>query len=309
MESELKNTVNLIAKDGQKINVYCWEDVEKPRAVVQIFHGMAEHAARYDRFAKYLNSLGIVAFADDHRGHGVTGTTNGNLGSLGRDGFNKVVEDEDMITQMIKVKYPNLPVFVFAHSFGSFVGQEYITRYSNNIKGIILCGSAAQIGAKFVAAKAIAAIYKTIFGAEKEAKFLYNLSFGSYNKRIAPGDKTNWLSRDLDEVTKYAADPYCGFPCSGDFYYYFCDGLTKLYKTDKLNNISKELPIYIIAGQEDPVGEYGKNVTKLYDIYKGLNIKDLEIKLYEGARHELLNETNRDEVSRDILCWLDAHMG
>ena len=308
METGLISTVNLIAKDGQKINVYCWEEVEKPRAVMQIFHGMAEHAARYDRFAKCLNSHGIVAFADDHRGHGITGTTNGNLGSLGKDGFNKVVEDENMITRMIKEKYPNLPVYVFAHSFGSFVGQEYITRYGNNIEGIILCGSAAQVGIKFIAAKTMATIYKLIFGAEKEANFLHHLSFGSYNKRIAPGDKTNWLSRDLDEVIKYDKDPYCGFTCSGDFYYYFFDGLTKLYKVDKLNSISKELPIYIIAGKEDPVGEYGRNVTKLYDIYWGLHIKDVEIKLYDEARHELLNEINRDEVTKDIINWIDARM-
>ncbi|NLM73300.1 MAG: alpha/beta hydrolase [Clostridiaceae bacterium] len=308
MENKINNTVTLQAKDGHRINVYCWDDVKSPKAVVQIFHGMAEHALRYERFAKVLNSHGIVAFADDHRGHGITGTTNGKLGSIGKDGFNKIVEDENMITNMIKEKYPDIPVFVFAHSFGSFIGQEYITRYSKNIDGIILCGSSAQKGMKIIAAKVLASIYQFIFGPDREAKLLQNLSFGSYNRRVPPGDNTNWLSRDPDEVMKYNDDPHCGFICSADFYYSLTNGFMGLYKPEKLNSISKDLPICIIAGSEDPVGEYGKNVIKLYDIYKNLNINDVEIKLYEGARHELLNETNRDEVTQDILDWLNARI-
>ncbi len=213
-----------------------------------------------------------------------------------------------MITQILKKKYPNIPIYIFAHSFGSFVGQEYITKYSKDINGIILCGSSAQKGLKFISAKVIASIYSKIFGEEKEAKFLEKLSFRSYNNRIAPSDKTNWLSRDLEEVTKYYTDPNCGFTCSAGFYYYFCDGLTKLYKKNKLEHISKNLPIYIIAGQEDPIGKYGKNTKKLYTIYKKLGISDLKFTLYKDARHELLNELNRDSISKDILNWINEHL-
>lgn len=309
MQSELSNkTINLKARDGHLINVYCWDKVKNPRAILQVFHGMSEHAGRYNRFAKYLNSQGIVVFGDDHRGHGKTAAINGKLGSIGTNGFNNIVDDEYMITQILKEKYPNTPIYVFAHSFGSFVGQEYITRYSKDINGVILCGSAAQKGLKFKFAKTIAFIYMKVFGEEREARFLERLSFGSYNKRITPGDKTNWLSRDFEEIIKYATDSNCGFTCSADFYYYFCDGLTKLYKKNKLEIINKNLPIYIIAGEEDPVGEYGKNVKKLYDIYNNLSISDVKITLYKDARHELLNELNRDYVTKDILNWINEHL-
>jgi alpha-beta hydrolase superfamily lysophospholipase len=298
----------LNAKDGYKIHIHCWEDVKKPRAVLQIFHGMSEHAGRYERFAKYLNAQGIVVYADDHRGHGVTADLNDGQGYLGEDGFNRIVADEYMLTEYVKQKYPQLPVIIFAHSFGSFIAQEYLIQHSKDISGIILCGSAAQTGFKFRMAKSIAKIYSTILGEKREAKFLDKLSFGSYNKRIKDADTFSWLSRDPEEVLKYNNDPKCGFICTANFYYNFCKGLVDLYQNDKLDRISKEIPIYIIAGKEDPVGEYGKRVILLEKLYRKKGIRNVDISIYEGARHELLNETNRDEVTKDILKWMEQNV-
>ncbi len=297
-----------IAKDGHNLNVYCWDEVENPKAVLQIFHGMGEHAGRYERLANFLNSKGIAVYGDDHRGHGKTASFNGKLGVIGKNGFYNIVEDEHMITRMLREKYPNVPLYVFAHSFGSFIGQDFITKYSNEIDGIILCGTAAQLGAEFRYAKHLAFVQMNLFGEEKPARLLHKLGFGNYNKKIDISDKSNWLSRDPEEVMKYDNDPACGFICSFGFYYYFMDGLVKLYRKDKLDNIRKNLPIYIIAGQEDPVGQYGKRVNKLFDIYREQNISDLNIKLYKDCRHELLNELNRDEVTNDILKWINEHL-
>ena len=303
-----RNSISLKAKDGHMINVYCWNKVERPIAVLQIFHGMAEHAGRYNKFANSLNNQEIAVFGDDHRGHGQTAILNGKPGVIGKDGFNKIVEDEYMITNMIKNKYPKTPVYIFAHSFGSFIGQEYITRYGSEIDGIILCGTAAQIGFEFRLAKILAFLQMKIFGEEEKATFLEFLSFGSYNKKINISDGSNWLSRDTEEVFKYSQDKSCGFTCSIGFYYYFIDGLLNLYKKNKLISIPKTLPVYIIAGQEDPVGQYGSRVEKLYEIYKKTDLTDLNMKLYKDCRHELLNELNREEVTDDVLRWIGSHL-
>ena len=301
--------MQLIAKDGQQIWLYCWDEVEKPKGILQIFHGMSEHAGRYARFARFLNSRGYLVFGDDHRGHGKTAELSGNQGYLGEDGFNRVVEDEIMITDYIHNRYPDLPIYVLAHSFGSFVGQEYLTRYSHRIAGMILSGSAAQTGVKFHFASKIADIYCGVFKETKVAGLLDRLSFGSYNKRIPKAGAFAWLSRDEEEVNRYNDDTACGFVATANFYRHFCKALTGLYTADKLTQIRRDIPICLIAGKEDPVGEYGRRVTMLYELYRKQGLNNLNIHLYEGARHELLNEINREEVMEDIFSWLEQQEG
>lgn len=303
------NITEFKGKDNSPVCIYCWEKVDKPKTILQIFHGMAEHAGRYGRLAGYLNAHGIVVIGHDHRGHGKTSQLNGKPGVIGADGFNNIVEDGHRITAMLKEKYPDIPVFILAHSFGSFAGQQYITQYGSDIAGIILSGSAAQIGPEFRFAKLLAFAQMKLWGEEKQAKLIERLSFGSYNRKIQdPQTGFDWLSRDAAEVKKYIDDEYCGFTCSAGFYYYFTDGLLNLYKKERLAAIPKNLPIYIIAGDKDPVGMYGKRVQKLYDIYKDLGIADVSIKLYKDSRHEILNEMNREEVTEDILRWINIHI-
>ncbi|MCK4257385.1 MAG: lysophospholipase [Halanaerobiales bacterium] len=306
MNLKTKEEFSIKGSDGMNVFVHCWNKVAEPRAVVQIFHGMAEHAARYERFAKYLNSEGFIVYANDHRGHGRTAGSVEELGYIGQDGFNMIVEDEYIITELIQEKHQGLPIIVFGHSFGSFIAQEYIINYGKEIVGVVLCGSAAKLGIEVHAGKMIAGLEKIIFGERKKSKLLDFLSFGSYNKRIKNNTcRFDWLSTDVDEVKKYEEDPYSGTLFTVGFFYYFLQGLSKLYKKDRLAKIPKDLPIFIIAGDQDPVGNYGRLVKKLYSIYQETGIHDVKMRLYPGGRHELLNEVNRDEVALHLLTWFN----
>jgi alpha-beta hydrolase superfamily lysophospholipase len=306
VESNIKEGSFIKGKDGKDIFLYCWDNVSQPRAVIQIFHGMAEHAGRYKAFAEYLNSKGFIVYAHDHRGHGRTAGVIEELGYIGEDGFNAIVEDEHIISELIKKRHKDLPIIVFGHSFGSFTAQEYIIRYGNEIKGVILSGSAARRGIEVRAGNLIAAIERSIFGDKKKSKLIDYLSFNGYNKRIKNNKyKFEWLSCDLEEVRKYEADPFCGTLFTIGFFYYFFKGMLELYKKDRLEKVPKDLPILIISGEEDPVGNYGELVNELYKVYKAIGIKNLNIKLYSGKRHELHNEINREEVFEDLLLWIN----
>lgn len=293
-------------KDGKDVFVYCWDKVLIPKAVVQIFHGMAEHGARYDCFARFLNSEGFIVYADDHRGHGKTSGGLKELGYIGEDGFNNIVEDEHIISKLIKEKHGDLPIILFGHSFGSFIGQEYIIRYGNEISGVIMSGSAARTGPEVLVGRVIAYIEKSIYGDKKKSKLIDHLCFGNNNKKIPHNKyKFEWLSTDLEEVKRYERDPLCGTLFTAGFFYYFFKGLSKLYKKHRLAKIPKELPILIISGEEDPVGNYGALVKKLHKKYIDAGINNVKLKLYSAKRHELLNETNRDEVFSDVLSWIN----
>jgi alpha-beta hydrolase superfamily lysophospholipase len=292
-----------------EVFVHSWKDIENPKGVVQIFHGMAEHAARYADFAAFLNSAGFLVYADDHRGHGKTAGTVEELGYIGKDGFNKIVEDERLISIRIKREYPELPLLILGHSFGSFIAQEYITRYGREIAGVILSGTSMMDGPEVTAGKIIAWLQKTFTGERKKSKLIDKMGFGSYNKRIAnPASTFSWLTRDEKIVKMYEDDPFCGTVFTANFYYYFFKGAGKLYKLEKLGEIPEALPVFIIGGDEDPVGGYGKNITRLRDKYLQLGLDNVRMKLYPGARHEVLNEINRQEVYTDVLEWISANM-
>jgi len=287
------------------IYLYYWSTPSKPKAVIQIFHGMAEHAGRYERFAHYMNDKDFAVYANDLRGHGKTAERLGEIGYIGEDGFNGIVEDQHIITETIKANHPNTPVVILAHSFGSFITQEYITRYGKDVSAVIMSGSSMIKGFQVIAGRILAIISKMIFSERKKSHLINKLSFGAYNRKIEnPTSPFDWISRDKTEVRKYDLDPYCGIVLSINFYYYFFKGLAALYRDKKLNNIPKSLPIFMISGDNDPVSNYGKGVTKLYENYKRIGLQNVDIKLYEGARHEILNEINRVEVFEDIILFI-----
>ncbi|GFP77187.1 alpha/beta hydrolase [Clostridium fungisolvens] len=301
-----KDSLFINTKDNKQIFIYCWDDVSSPKGVIQIVHGMAEHAGRYEELAKFLNSHGFIVYAGDHRGHGKTDEHN--LGYIGKDGFNKIVEDQHVILSLIKNNHMNLPIIFFAHSFGSFVGQEYIIRYGNELSGIILSGSAMRKGLDVDAGIIAAYIQKNIFGENKESKLLDFLSFYNYNKKIKnSASKFSWLTTDEIEIKNYENDPLCGNISTCGFYYYFLKGLKNLYITNRLKEIPKDLPILIISGDDDPVGNYGKWVKNLYNLYKNVKLENVNIKLYVGKRHELTNETDRKEIFSNILNWTEKN--
>jgi alpha-beta hydrolase superfamily lysophospholipase len=304
MNEDTEKSFFIHSKDNKKIFVRCWDDVSTPKGIIQIFHGMAEHSGRYDAFARYLNSKGFIVYANDHRGHGNTDINN--LGYIGKDGFNKIVEDEHILTNIIKEKHVNLPIFIFAHSFGSFIGQEYIIKHGNEFSGLVLSGSALRKGLDVHGGIILSFIEKSLFGGHKKSPLLNFLSFYNYNKKIKNSNsKFDWLTKDNVEVQKYERDPLCGNVATSGFYYYFLKGLAKLCDKSRLELIPKHIPIFIVSGEDDPVGNYGVWVKNLYTLYKDVNLTNVNMKLYSGNRHELINELNSNVVFDDIFYWLN----
>ena len=293
--------------DNTILQCYLWNDVKNPKGVVQISHGMAEHARRYDAFAKFLNANGYVVFADDHRAHGMTSTKQSKKGIYGYhkgDIYNDTVRDEIAITAHLKERF-GVPVVYLGHSYGSMLGQRYI-EMKNESCGAILCGSANMKGALLGVGCAVANVQYKLLGGEKAGKLLNALSFGSYNAKFK-SDKTDyaWLSRDKEQVKKYILDEQCGGVMSIAFFKFFFNGLKDSYKKEKLAGIDKNKPIAIFSGALDPVGGAGKLVDKLYKQYVDLGVKDVSLKLYADARHEILNEVNNAEVYADFLAAID----
>lgn len=295
-------------KENLDIHVYKWisENIE-PKAVVQIAHGMSETAIRYEEFAHKLTENGYIVYINDHRGHGLTAKTIDNVGYLAeKDGFTCLVEDMNTLTNIIKEENTNLPIYLFGHSMGSFASQRYIMEYGNNLAGLILSGSNGRHGRILKIGEFIANMEIKKHGRKYKSKLLDSLIFGG-NNRGFKSSKTDfdWLSRDEKEVQKYIDDPFCGVLFTCGFFYDFIKGLEEIEDKNNLNKVPVNLPIYIISGDKDPVGKNGKGVLRLRDRYKNLGVKNVSCKLYEGGRHEMLNEINKNEVMNDIISWLE----
>lgn len=287
--------------DGRDIFCYLWDNVKHPKGVVQIFHGMAEHAKRYEPFAKVLNKNGYIVFADDHRAHGKT--ANGKkFGTYdGKDVFYDTLMDEAFFSTMLKKKY-NLPLYVFGHSYGSFIAQEYITT-CNEYDKIVICGSALMKGRLDVAFGRFLTWNMKLFAPNKDAKLIEKINYSSYQKLVGKG---SWLNSNNNEVKKYFADPFNGKPLSNKFYYNMFKAFKRMYRKSTVNKISKTKPIFIIAGDHDPVGNMGKSVKKLYEFYNSMKL-NCKLKLYEGARHEILNEPSiKEQVYDDVLSFFNS---
>jgi alpha-beta hydrolase superfamily lysophospholipase len=293
--------------DGEELHIYKWSpDTDNVKAIIQISHGMAEHAARYERFAEALTKEGFVVYANDHRGHGKTA---GNLNKVGffakKDGWNQVVREMFKLTLISKNEYIGVPVILLGHSMGSLLSREYITNHGHEINGVILTGTAGNPGALGKTGVNLARMISLFFGKRSKSKLLNHLSFGKFNKEFKPNRTDfDWLSRDNAEVDKYVNDPYCGGIFSAGFFYDFLRGIIDLYDEDKLEEVPKTLPVLLLSGEKDPVGNNGKGVTETYNIYKKIGLLDVSMKLYKDSRHEILNETNREEVFKDIIEWI-----
>ena len=265
---------------------------------------MEEHVSRYDEFAKYLNNNGYNVFAIDTFGQGENVSEDmANIGQWPTDGFLRQVDHYDqLIAQLEETK---LPTYVFAHSMGSYMGQAFIEQYPNRVNKIILCGSGAKnpaVGFGYIVAKMVCSKKK----AEKKAKLLNNLMFGNFNKRIKnPETPFDWLSYNKENVKNYIADPLCGFGPRNKFCLEFLKGMKTLYKKKNLRKINKDLSIFIITGEEDPVTGYTKATFALEKQYKKLGIKDVSCKVYKHMRHEIHNEDDRELVFSDIVTFLN----
>lgn len=284
------------AKDSKKIVCHLWNNVKHPKAVVQLIHGMNEHSARYDRFAKFLNKSGYIVFADDHRAHGKTATNHTFIGKTdgNKDLFLDTLNDEIEINKYLHTKY-NLPVFVFAHSYGSFIAQALL-EYKLDIKAICLSGTAKFSKTFLLFSKAISWLGVKLFGKDAPA---YIIELASPIRGKKGG--LSKLTRDIKESEKHLKDPMTIKYFSYGFYYSMFSNLLKL--TGKAN---RKIPILIIVGSQDSVNNNAKLAKRLYKIYKRNNVKDLNIKIYQEARHELLMELNYKEVQQDILVFFNS---
>lgn len=295
----------LKGKDGYEFSVSFWLPDGKIKGIVQILHGMVEYIDRYDDFARYLCNLGFAVAGDDHRGHGFTAGEE-NLGKV-PDGhtYFDTVDDAIILTDYLQLKYPDVPTIVFGHSYGSFLAQGYIQQNSDKINGCVLCGSARMDNSDVKMGRKVANMQFKLYGKDKPANLIRKLSFGGYDKPFKHEKRKNaWLNRDVDACEKYNNDKFCNYTMSIGFYKYFFDGLIKIYEQERLDKINKDLPLFIISGDKDPVGNMGKLVRELYDLYVDNGIKNVKIKLYNNARHEILNELNKAEVYQDVSDWI-----
>jgi alpha-beta hydrolase superfamily lysophospholipase len=300
----------LVRDDGTSIALYTWPaPTQSIKAAVQIAHGMAEHAGRYDRFAQALTQAGYVVYASDHRGHGQTPRSPTEYGHIGdRDGFAHVVEDLFAVNQHIAAARPGVPRVLFAHSFGSFIAQRYLTKHGESLAGAMLSGSNSGVALLMKVAVLVSAAERLRLGPKNRSPLLQKLSFGNYNQAFKPvRTDYDWLSRDTEEVDKYIADPLCGFAVSTEFWHELLLALSQLEDRELLARIPKSLPIHIFAGALDPVGRAGKGPHALARHYARAGLSHVTHKLYAGGRHEMLNEVNRDEVTADLIRWLDDH--
>ncbi len=307
----IKDTFSFKDEDGLEIFVYKWsqENNKKAKAVLQISHGMAETAARYEKLSEELTKEGYIVYANDHRGHGKTAKEVDKLGDLGENGFDAMVYNMHQLTEIIKKENPKLPIFLLGHSMGSFLTQRYICLYGKELKGAILSGTNGSIGVMADVARIIAKREIKRIGRSEKSERLDKLSFGGYNRAFKPNrTKFDWLSRDEKEVDKYIENPFCGTIFTAGFFYDLLGGLKLIANKNEISKIPKDLPIYMFSGDKDPVGKNGRGVLRLVKTYKKLGIKDLTYKLYTEGRHEMLNELNRDEVMKDLLLWLEDHL-
>lgn len=291
--------MNFKSFDKKTIYLQEWA-VESPRAIVQIIHGMVEHVGRYDALAQYLNAHGFYVVADDHRGHGKTDEKT--LGYDKKSMFENTLKDEKLITDLYQKKFTGIPYFVLGHSYGSFITQRYLADYGERVSGVILSGSNYEKGAEFTFGLIVAKL-GCMFTEQKPAKLIEKLSFGSYAKHFSDGE---WLSTDAESNAKYHADPLCSFTCSYRFYADFFAGIRKLYTAEYRNKLRRDLPLLLVAGEDDPVGEMGKGVKKLAAFYEKEGMKNVTLKLFPNSRHEFLNEKEgRDEKWGTVLDFLE----
>ena len=291
--------VELISKNGDKLYGLSWH-TENSIGNVIIMEGMEEHSSRYDNFAQYLNKEGFNVYCIDVYGQGENVNADmSNLGIWPKSGFRKQVQAVDALVEKLRISCK--PTYIFSHSMGSFMCQDYIQRYTEHVSKVVLCGSGAKNPAVPIGYQ-LARLIVHKKNRNKKAKLLNKLMFGNFNKKIKnPRTPYDWLSVNQENVDRYIADPLCGYGPTNGFCLEFVKGMNRLHKKKFLQKIRKDLGIFIISGSDDPVTNYSKDVKKLSDMYKKLGVKNVQSKVYEGLRHEILNEDSREEVYKDIV--------
>lgn len=306
-----KSEFYIPSTDGShKLRCVEWTPDGAPRAVLQISHGMVEHLERYDRFAAFLNEAGIVVVGNEHLGHGKSVSGEEDYGYFAENEPSKtVVDDLHELTVRMKEKYKGISYFVLGHSMGSFLLRRYLMTYGDKVDGAIILGTGHTTAPVLFFARNFSAFVGKLRGQRYRSALCDKLCFDSYNKKIKKSRTSkDWLTKDEAIVDEYLKDPMCSFIFTMNGYKTLFSTITFMQKEENINRIPKELPILLAAGEQDPVGNYGKGVKQVYQKYKSKQIQDIELKLYKDDRHELINELDYQVVYQDILSWIEKRI-
>ncbi len=307
------NEIQFTFKGADELEIFVrkWTPENLPaKAAILIAHGMGEHSERYRHFAGFLNQNNFIVYANDHRGHGNSAKTNEQLGFFSqKNGWTKLIEDSKILLNIISAENPGLPVVLLGHSMGSFIVRNLISLPDVKVKAAVLSGTTGDPGPIAILGKWIGATLAAFQGKQAKNNFLHQTGFGKFNQQYKPPrTEFDWLSRDNDIVDKYVADPKCGMVMSIGFMLDLTQGLSYINSAIAFANTPKELPLFLCAGDKDPVSANGKGVTEVFDNYSKAGIKNIKIKLYPEARHEILNEINKQEVYQDIVNWINDNL-
>lgn len=299
-----------LADDGTKIYYFKWIPEKEITGIVLIAHGMAEHSERYDDFANFLNKNSFAVFANDHRGHGKTAGSTDKVGFVsGENGWEIMVKDFLKMKEEAKKQCPAKPLFALGHSMGTFIIRDIALNndeyFSGDLRGIILSGTGCGLGLMGQIGKLIFKSEISKRGADGKSRLLHDMSFGKYNKNFRPNrTEYDWLSSNNDNVNKYIEDPYCGSVFSASFFRDLAGGIEKVNNFKNIKSFNRNLPVLLISGEKDPVGNFTKGVKRVYRDYVRIGVSDIQMKFYEGFRHEILNETGKEKVYEDVLDWI-----
>ena len=296
------------SRDGEhKIHSIRWvPEHDKPVCVLQIIHGMTEHIDRYDGFAQYMAGKGILVVGDDHLGHGKSVRPGEPYGYFCKeDAATVLVRDEHRLKKMTQEQYQGVPYIILGHSMGSFIARNYLIRYGSGIDGAVIMGTGMQSKIQLAAARALAGIQILFCGPKHVSKLIDKLAFGMFNKRIeAPKTPSDWLCSNEESVKRYRQDPMCNFTFTANGFQTLMKLIWNLHDVEKLKKMPRQLPVFFVAGEEDPVGDYGRAVKQVYESFLQLGMERVQMNLYPGDRHEILHETDRAEVYADIYRWI-----
>ncbi len=302
-------TTTVTASDGTPLHTQRWLPDGPPKAVVQIAHGLGEHSARYARLAQVLTDDGYAVYATDHRGHGRTAAEADHGFFADKGGWELVVGDLRSVTRIAKEEHPGLPVFLLGHSMGSYLARSYAIEDGRDLAGLVLSATGGDPGWLGKFGPLLALTEARLRGRRHVSSLLQNLLNGPYNAAFKPNRTDyDWLSRDEAEVDKYIADELCGRTATSGFFIDLAAGVR--YSNDRRHvaRVRRDLPILVLSGDKDPSGHNGKGPRAVAEQFRSVGVEDVTCTLYPGARHEIFNETNRDEVTADLIRWLDAHL-
>ena len=299
------------SKDGNtEIHTIEWKPDKEVKAVLQLCHGMVEYIGRYDEFAQFLCDKGYYVVGNDHLGHGKSVQAKSEYGFFNEKYGNVcVLGDIHTLRQRTAKKYPDVPYFMLGHSMGSSLLRQYIEMYGNGLAGVVLMGTVEDHSkAALLFGKRLCRIMAAFRGWHYRSKLVDDLAIGGYNKKFKPArTQADWITSDYERLEKYATDPLCTFRFTVNAYYNMFLGMINMQRKESVYMIPKGLPVLFVSGAEDPVGGFGKGVRKIYEKYRAAGIQDVALRLYTGDRHEILNETDRQQVYEDLLGWFEDH--